>query len=148
LRENLAAQVRLYQEQLERLKGASVVNDDLTRQVKQADDTYRLYAQKQEESRISDELDKQKISNVSLLDFGCAIVAEFFRETVHTPAELEALTGFPVIATLPHNRKRPRLLNLRTLEQTEFADSPANEAEDDYVIEFINTKNQTAYSKY
>jgi uncharacterized protein involved in exopolysaccharide biosynthesis len=176
VRENLAAQVRLYQEQLERLKGATVVNDDLTRQVKQADETYRLYAQKQEESRISDELDKQKISNVSILEapteprvpsktnrpltvvlgaamglllgLGCAVVAEFFRETVHTPGELEALTGFPVIATLPLNQKRPRQLNLKTFEPAEFDDSPGEDSEEDYLIEFMNSKNQANYSKY
>jgi uncharacterized protein involved in exopolysaccharide biosynthesis len=68
LRENLATQVRLYKQQLDHLKSVTTANDDLARQVKKADGTYQLYAQKQEESRISDELDKQKISNVSILE--------------------------------------------------------------------------------
>lgn len=177
LRENLAAQVNSYKQQLEQLKGATTTNDDLTRQVKQADDNYQLYAQKQEQSRISDELDKQKISNVSILEtptvpripyktnrpltvllgvgmglllgFGCAVVAEFFRETVHTPRELEALTGIPVVATVPLNSKRPRRLNLRTHKQAAESDrSSAKEPDKDYLIEFIDSDHQSVYSKH
>ncbi len=180
LRTNLAMQVNLYRQQLEQLKGATTTNDDLTRQVKKADDSYRLYAQKQEESRISDELDKQKVSNVSILEaptvphvpfktnrpltvllgigmglllgFGCAIVAEFFRETIHTPRELEALTGMPVVATVPLNSKVPQRLNIKTYRQAETAidtDDSSTDAEDeDYVIKFMNSKNQSIYSKH
>ncbi len=177
LRENLAAQVSQYKQQLENLKGATTTNDDLTRQVKQADDNYRLYAQKQEESRISDELDKQKISNVSILEaptvprvpfktnrpltvllgvgmglllgFGCAVVAEFFRETIHTPRELEALTGLPVVATVSLNSRQPRRLNLRTYRRADEQDDfPAvEEREEDYLIEFMNSRTQSVYSK-
>ena len=168
LRDNLTAQVRLYQTQLANLGNATTQHDDLSRQVKQADETYRLYAQKQEESRISDELDKQKISNVSiaeaptvprvpyktnrsltvilglamglLLGVGCAITAEFFRETVHTPRELEAFAGVPVLTTIPLASKRDRPINL------EIRESPPNEeyfldmgAEEHYTVEFLET---------
>jgi uncharacterized protein involved in exopolysaccharide biosynthesis len=156
LRENLTNQVNQFQEQLARLKGATTTHDDLSREVKKADETYQLYAQKQEESRISDELDKQKISNVTIaesaaiprvpnktsrpvtvaiglilgliLGLGCAVIAEFFRETIHTPNELEALTGLPVVATVPINSTRLRQLNFRTRPagfrvEPEFANS-------------------------
>jgi uncharacterized protein involved in exopolysaccharide biosynthesis len=178
LRENLTAQVKGYQAQLEKLKGATTAHDDLSRQVKKADESYQLYTQKQEESRISDELDKQKISNVSiaeeatvprvpyktnrpltvalglamglLLGFGCAIVAEFFRETVHTPRELEALTGLPVLATVALSSKHPRRLNLRLpvdLTEQEI-DLPNTELDEEFFIEFINEKDQPVYSKH
>ena len=119
-----------YQSLLTKLEKATTPHDNLSRQVKQADENYRLYAKKQEESRIADELDKQKISNVTIaeaptvprvpyksnrlataliglglglmLGLGGAVTAEFFRETVHTPRELEVLTGVPVLATFPH----------------------------------------------
>lgn len=176
LRENLAAQVNQYKAQLEQLKSATTINDDLSRQIKQAEESYRLYVQKQEESRISDELDKKKISNVSLLEaptvpripfktnrsltillglgmglllgFGCAVIAEFFRETVHTPRELEALTGIPVVGTLSLNSKRPQQLNLRELDPLEENRTPPVELGEDYVIEFMKGKNKAVYTKY
>jgi hypothetical protein len=36
-----------------------------------------------------------------MLSLGFAVTAEFFRDTVHTPHELEALTGVHVLATIP-----------------------------------------------
>ena len=68
LKTNLEFQVQQYQDQLAKLKGATTTHDDLTREVKKADEINQLYAQKQEESRISDELDKQKISNISIAE--------------------------------------------------------------------------------
>jgi uncharacterized protein involved in exopolysaccharide biosynthesis len=177
LRENLAAQVAQYKQQLDKLKGATTTHDDLSRQVKKADESYQLYAQKQEESRISDELDKQKISNVSiaeaptvprvpyktnrtltvvlglgmglLLGFGCAITAEFFRETIHTPRELEALTGISVLATVPLNSRRPRELNVRfrTSEPTPEPEDSLD-SEEDFFIEFMNSKNHAVHAKH
>lgn len=167
LRDNLEGQVKLYKELLARLKAVTPQHDDLERQVKQSDESYQLYAQKQEESRISDALDKQKISNVSIaeyptvprvpyksnrlltvllglgtglmLGFGSAMTAEFFRETIHTPRELEALTGFPVLATMP------KLSNFE--KQSIFTQSAESSADDffdadqdkEFVIEFLNT---------
>lgn len=176
LRENLTAQVSQYKQQLDKLKGATVTHDDLSRRVKQADDSYQLYAQKKEESRISDELDKQKISNVSiaeaptvprvpyktnrsltvvlgfgmglLLGFGCAVVAEFLRETVHTPRELEALTSLPVVATVPLNFGHRRQLNFTTQPATEDEFITEEEPEEDFFAEIIGSKTQAAYSKY
>lgn len=129
LRKNLSEQVATYQEQLTRLTGATVIHDDLARQVKRNDETYQLYAKKEEESRIGDALDKQKISNVSIAEapiapltpkrnerllvgfmgmsvgllfgFGTAFVRELLRETFYSPRELEVFSGAQVLATFP-----------------------------------------------
>ena len=131
-RDDLAQQLDQYQVVLARLEQATNKHGDLERQVKQAEDNYQLYAKKQEEARITDELDQKKITNVALaetpivqrtpvkpnrlltLALGlflalfvslCAVfVAELFRDTVHTPRELELLAGIPVIATLLEER--------------------------------------------
>jgi polysaccharide biosynthesis transport protein len=160
---------------LAKLKSATTTHDDLSREVKKADETYQLYAQKKEESRISDELDKQKISNVTIaeaaavprvpnktnrpltivlgivmgliLGIGCAIAAEFFRETIHTPSELEAFTGLPVIATVPMNSKRLRQLNFRVKTTKEDIIEPEIE-EPIYVEAPPARKKQAVYAKY
>ena len=176
LRENLEAQVRQYQEQLARLKGATTIHDDLSREVKKADETYQLYAQKQEESRISDELDKQKISNVTIaeaatvphvpnktnrpltvllgaamgliLGIGCAITAEFFRETIHTPRELEALTGIPVVATVPLHSREMRIRELNFIREPIEEDFTGAKTDDEIFIEFLDSRRQAIYPKY
>ena len=174
LRSNLESQVLQYQDQLGKLKGATTTYDDLSSEVKKADETYQLYAQKQEESRISDELDKQKISNVAIaeaatvprvpnktnrpltillglgmglvLGIGCAIAAEFFRETIHTPHELETLTGLPVIATVPINSKRLRQLNFKMKSRDE--DFTETDKDQKVFVERPKSKKQVVYSKY
>ena len=159
LQANLKTQVEQYQSLLTKLEKATTPHANLSRQVKQADENYQLYAKKQEESRIADELDKQKISNVTIaeaptvprvpyksnrlltalvglglglmLGLGCAVTAEFFRETIHTPRELEGLTGAPVLATFPHQSFFETLSGVegdfdedfgRDAEDLEFAD--------------------------
>jgi uncharacterized protein involved in exopolysaccharide biosynthesis len=126
---SLAGQVRDYEVQLSRLEGITGEYQDLSRRVKEAENNYQLYEKKQEESRIADELDQNKITNVSLAEvpvqpqlpskpnrplnlvlgivlgaligLGSAITAEFFRESVETPRELELSAGGQVLATIP-----------------------------------------------
>ena len=64
----LAGQVQQYESQLSRLEGITAEYEDLTRQVKQSQESFALYSKKQEEARITDELDQNKITNVSVAE--------------------------------------------------------------------------------
>src|ERR1043166_247005 len=158
-REMLASQVKQYEEQLSRLEGITAEYDDLNRQVKESADNYELYKKKAEEARITDELDQNKLTNVSiaeapvqpqlpvrpnrplnlilgvflgaLLSIGSVVVAEFMRDTVLTPRELESFTGQPVLASLPNMRRasrRPALVSEKFSEPEEFQPGPSQRA--------------------
>ena len=133
-RATLSGQLQQYEAALSKLDADTTKHDDLQRDVKQAEDNYHLYAKKREESRIADELDRQKITNVSIaevptpaqipsspnrllnlalglvlaafLGLGSVFSAELLNDRVHTPRQLEALTGAPVLATVPENGRR------------------------------------------
>lgn len=133
-RDTLAAQLREYEGSLKNLEGDTTKHNDLQRQVKEAEENYQLYAKKREEARIADELDRQKITNVSiaeapsvpripawpnrplnlvlgifvaaLLSLGTVFSAEMLGDTIHTPRQLEALTGSSVLATVPENSRK------------------------------------------
>jgi uncharacterized protein involved in exopolysaccharide biosynthesis len=147
-REMLAGHVKLYEAQLSRLEGITAEYEDLARQKKESGDNYQLYKKKEEEARITDELDQSKITNVSvaeapvqsqlpvkpnrplnlilgvflgaLLSVGSVVIAEFLRDTVLTPRELEKLTGQKVLASLPNTGKASRV---------RFVETPAIEPE-------------------
>jgi uncharacterized protein involved in exopolysaccharide biosynthesis len=123
-----------YDAALKKLEGDTAKHDDLERQKKEAEDNYQLYAKKREESRIADELDRQKITNVSIaevatvpqlpsspnrpvnlllgvflagfLSLGTVFSAEMLSDAVHTPRQLEGLTGAMVLATVPEKSRR------------------------------------------
>jgi uncharacterized protein involved in exopolysaccharide biosynthesis len=133
-RDTLAGQLRDYEGGLRKLEGDTTTHNDLQRQVKEAEENYQLYAKKREEARIADELDRQKITNVSIaeapavpripaspnrslnlvlgifvagvLSLGVVFSAEMLGDTVHTPRQLEALTGSTVLATVPENSRK------------------------------------------
>lgn len=120
-RDTLAAQLRDYEGSLRKLEGDTTQHNDLQRQVKEAEENYQLYAKKREEARIADELDRQKITNVSIaeapavpqipsspnrplnlvlgvfvaafLSLGTVFSAEMLGDTIHTPRELKRLPG-------------------------------------------------------
>jgi uncharacterized protein involved in exopolysaccharide biosynthesis len=147
LRKNLSEQVGQYEAQLTRLAGATAIHDDLARQVKQTEETYQLYAKKEEESRIGDALDKQKISNVSVAEapiapltpnknerlmvlvlglsiglmfsFGSAFVSELLRDTFYSPRELEVFTGVQVLATIPLQTSKKIYPNIKVTDETD-----------------------------
>jgi uncharacterized protein involved in exopolysaccharide biosynthesis len=142
---SLAGQVQQYESQLSRWAGNTAEYDDLTRRVKEAESNYQLYEKKQEEARIADELDQNKITNVSvaeaavqpqlpvrpnrplnlllgivfgaLVSIACVVTAELLRENVYTARELETLTGQRVLATIPTDRwsRRSLIVNRRRL---------------------------------
>ncbi len=126
-RQTLALQAGAYRQQLVKLADATAAHDDLARTQKEAEENYLLYAKKTEEARIAESLDQQKIANVAIaetptethlpfkpnvplnlalgvllagfLSLGVAFAAEYFRDTVQQPREIEELTGLPVLAT-------------------------------------------------
>jgi len=146
-RDTLAAQLQQYDASLKKLEGDTAKHDDLQREKKEAEDNYQLYAKKREEARIADELDRQKITNVSIaeaatvsqlpsspnrpinlvlgivlagvLSLGCVFSAEMLSDAVHTPRQLEALTGATVLATVPENSRRVLLRNNRERNSVE-----------------------------
>src|SRR5438105_3091088 len=67
-RDTLAGQLHQYDASLKKLEGDTTKHDDLQREKKEAEDNYQLYAKKREEARIADELDRQKITNVSIAE--------------------------------------------------------------------------------
>jgi uncharacterized protein involved in exopolysaccharide biosynthesis len=133
-RDTLATQLSQYEGSLQKLEGDTTRHDDLQRQKKEAEENYQLYAKKREEARIADELDRQKITNVSIaeapsaprlpsspnrplnlvlgvfvaaiLSLGTVFSAEMLGDTVHNPRQLEALTGATVLATVPENSRK------------------------------------------
>ncbi|HEV7397685.1 MAG TPA: GumC family protein [Pyrinomonadaceae bacterium] len=135
---SLSGQVQDYDNQLSRLESITGQYQDLTRRVKESEENYQLYEKKREESRIADELDQSKITNVSLaeapveshlptkpnrplnlflgivlgvlISVAAAIAAEFTRGNVETPQELELLSGSQVLATIPKQGRDRRSL--------------------------------------
>jgi uncharacterized protein involved in exopolysaccharide biosynthesis len=145
LRENVAAQVAQYRKELDELEKATTRHSDLVRNVRQSETNFQLYAKKEEESRINDALDKQKFSNVSIAEaptlpqspdrnnqllllagglgfgtffgLGTVFLSELMRETVLTPEELERISGYSVVATLPRLKAAPQDLGLAEMER-------------------------------
>jgi uncharacterized protein involved in exopolysaccharide biosynthesis len=139
-RSALLGQIAQYDAQLSRLEGSTAAYEDLNRKVKQSEDSYQLYKQKEEEARITDELDQNKITNVSvaeapaqpqlpvrpnrplnlilgivlgaLLSIGSVFVVELMRDTVLTPRDLESLTGKKVLVSVPKNGRAPRVVRV------------------------------------
>jgi len=128
--DSLAKQMQAHRSKLSSLESTTLKHEELERQVKELKENYQLFAKKRDEALITDALDKQKISNVSIaetpfspslpsspnrklnlllglflaafLGVGSGIGAEFLRDTVHTPHELEGISKYPVLATVPY----------------------------------------------
>src|SRR5699024_10701081 len=118
--EQLGNVVAGYRARLAQLEGSTLEYDNLKRTVKEAEDNYMLYARKQEEARIADSLDQQKMANVAVaeapaehylptspnialnlilgtvlalvLSIGSALALEYGGGRLHTPQEVEATT--------------------------------------------------------
>ena len=121
--------VRAYRENASQLDEKEIVQEDLIRDAKAAQDNYLLYLRKQEESRISDALDQKRIVNVAiaeaatapalpsspswlltllegsllatLVGLGSAFVADYLDPTIRTPDELEQVLNVPVLSAMP-----------------------------------------------
>lgn len=60
--------VNTYRDRARRLDAQSLRQQELLREVKAAEEAYLLYQRKQEEAKISDELDRTRIANVALAE--------------------------------------------------------------------------------
>ncbi|HYR88193.1 MAG TPA: Wzz/FepE/Etk N-terminal domain-containing protein [Terriglobia bacterium] len=65
--------VARYSDEARALNETAIAQEDLVRSAKTAEETYLLYARKQEEARISDALDRQRIVNVSIAEAASAL---------------------------------------------------------------------------
>lgn len=117
-----------YQQTAQRLGDRAIVQEQLRRNLKAAEEKYLLYANKREEARIGDALDQGGILNVTiaeqptapalpahsraalaLLGFlfagavstGMAFTADYLDPAFRTPDEVLAYLGAPVLASLP-----------------------------------------------
>jgi uncharacterized protein involved in exopolysaccharide biosynthesis len=117
-----------YETKARRLDAQNVDQQELIRAVKTAEENYQLYQRKQEEARISDELDRSRIANVALAEpptvpqtsqsrrslillvglFGatfCSLTAAYTLHALnpyfYTPDEVYRVLDVPVLASLP-----------------------------------------------
>jgi uncharacterized protein involved in exopolysaccharide biosynthesis len=122
-----------YRAQLSEIDVNGATQQDLAREVKEAEGNYLLYVQKREEARIGEALDRQRIVNVAIVEAatvpalpahphwaltlllgtmlagvvapGLAFVVDQLDPSVRTPAELEEAFQIPVLAALPKAEK-------------------------------------------
>jgi polysaccharide chain length determinant protein (PEP-CTERM system associated) len=118
-----------YQGQLEKLNRIEVELDQLQQQVDVNRENYRLYLTKLEESRISDAMDSEKITNVSLIEparaprepvspkkmlnlilalflgafggLGLAFFMEYLDDKIEKVEDVEETLDLPVLASVP-----------------------------------------------
>jgi uncharacterized protein involved in exopolysaccharide biosynthesis len=124
----IVSMVRSYRAQSQRLDQEEVLQQDMLRAAKANEENYLLYLRKQEEARISDALDRQRISNVVVAEaatvpsrpqrhrlvfmlagilFAClasvvlAVAVDRRDPSFRTPQELQDFLGSPVLAAFP-----------------------------------------------
>jgi uncharacterized protein involved in exopolysaccharide biosynthesis len=126
-----AADVEAYRESARQLSAKEIAHEDLAREAKTAEENYLLYLRKQEEARISNELDRKRIVNAAIAEaatvpafpsspnwllnlalglglafmtsLGLAFAADYMDATFRTPDEVESFLGIPVLAAIPRS---------------------------------------------
>jgi uncharacterized protein involved in exopolysaccharide biosynthesis len=121
----------VFQDKARRLDEVQTVQDNLSRDAKLAEQNYLIYARKQEEARISNELDVQRIVNVAIAEAATvpfvpagpgkalillvagilaavgsvvlAFVVDYIDPSFRTPDEVEGFLGVPVVAAIPRS---------------------------------------------
>ena len=121
-----------YRQSARDLQESDVVQQDLLRTAKTAEENYLLYQRKEEEARINDALDQRGILNVATAEqptvpalpvrstllygllslflagtasLGMAFTSDFLDPSFRTPTEVNAYLGAPVLASLPKRGK-------------------------------------------
>jgi uncharacterized protein involved in exopolysaccharide biosynthesis len=123
-----------YRAQLGMIDVNGAMQDNLVREVKEAEGNDLLYKQKREEARIGDALDRQRIVNVAIAEaatvpalpahphmaltlllgtllacfvsLGVAFAVDYFDPSLRTPDELRDVLQIPVLAALPKEKGR------------------------------------------
>ncbi len=130
-----APMVEAYRQQALLVDQKGIERQDLIRNVKAAEANYLLYVQKQEQARISDELDKNRILNVAIaeapsvpglpvssplmlllagavvalmISMTAGFFADYFDPSFRTPAEVTQFLDLPLLACFPKNGHPPR----------------------------------------
>jgi len=125
-----ASLVRTYKTESAQLDSKEVLHQDILRAAKADEENYMLYLRKQEEARISDALDRQRISNVVVAEPAAvpftaqsrwlfvlmlggllaavssvvlAFAVDYWDPSFRTPEEVESLLGSPVVAAIPRD---------------------------------------------
>jgi uncharacterized protein involved in exopolysaccharide biosynthesis len=134
----LRAAMEQLRRQLNNLESAGFIHEAMVRQLQLIQNNYLLYAKKQEEARISEALDREKVANVSIIDpasmplssvspnrklnivmgfflalfisLGTAFGLSFFDGVAHTGSDIERQLDVPVIVTIPEGQWPPNLL--------------------------------------
>jgi uncharacterized protein involved in exopolysaccharide biosynthesis len=125
----IAKVVEAYRQSARQIGRKEIEHVDLVRAAKTAEENYLLYLRKQEEARISDELDRKRIVNVAIAEaaivpafpssprwdlnlilgfalallasLGLAFVVDYMDPSFRTPDEVEGYLGLPVLAAMP-----------------------------------------------
>lgn len=127
-RGSMAATVQGYRTRAQQLEGKALAQADLQRAIKTAEENYTLYLRKQEEARMADALDRQRILNVAIaeratvpaladtnlkaqllaalmlamfLSVGLAWVKDYWDASFRTPDEVRQYLNLPVLAAIP-----------------------------------------------
>jgi len=124
--------VESYRQKARSLERQEIAQDDLIRTVQAREESYQLYVRKEEEARISDALDRNRIINVAvaepaivpslpsnrrgvtvlvgfvfavLISLGLAFASEHLDTTFRTPDEVTLFLNIPVLAAMPREGK-------------------------------------------
>lgn len=123
--------MQLYSGKARVMNEKETTQQDLLRDAKAAEDNYLLYLRREEEARISDALDKERIVNVALAEkptvpalpsrprplgtlllgtllaglvsVGLAFVSDYLDPSFRTPEEVRKVLNLPVLAAVPKN---------------------------------------------
>ncbi len=155
----LESQIAAARDRLNELEEATSAYGELRRRLQQSQADYTLYAQRRDEARISEALDREKLFNVtvleapmaspdpvrpkpllyllvalvfaSLLGVSLALYVDLSGGQVHSPAQLEAITGMRTLATFADTQGGAQLSdgNRLQLQRVLFAIRQATSAQ-------------------
>ncbi len=161
---SLTSQINSLQSDLNSVELQSGDYDALQQRVVDLENGYKAYVQKRDNSLVSDLMDEQKWLNVAVVQYptlsltpsqprpkidlplggliafllgGCAVFFfEAMRQQVSTPAELELISRYPVLATIPYGQLEGgmKALNEGTMEPADRSPEEAGRMRLDHAL--------------